>query len=61
MLLFSLSNGYVSTLAMMYAPECVAMHQKEQAGTLMVFCLTIGLTAGVFSGLGIKSLVDHAF
>lgn len=57
MILFGLSNGYLGTLAMMYGPARVGVFDKEQAGTVMVFCLTIGLTSGVWTGVLINDLV----
>jgi len=57
MILFSLSNGYVGTLAMMFGPDLVNNQNKEIAGTLMVFFLTFGLTVGVWTGTGIDYLL----
>eukprot|EP00742_Colponemidia_sp_Colp-10_P001687 GILJ01001808.1.p1 GENE.GILJ01001808.1~~GILJ01001808.1.p1 ORF type:complete len:449 (-),score=62.99 GILJ01001808.1:160-1506(-) len=48
---FSLTNGYFGTLAMMFGPNRVANKDKETAGTVMVFFLTAGLTLGVVSGM----------
>lgn len=47
----ALTNGYFGTLAMMYGPERVGVKDKEQAGTVMVFFLTAGLTSGVWTGV----------
>eukprot|EP01006_Ploeotia_vitrea_P017716 TRINITY_DN48955_c0_g1_i1.p1 TRINITY_DN48955_c0_g1~~TRINITY_DN48955_c0_g1_i1.p1 ORF type:complete len:518 (+),score=293.41 TRINITY_DN48955_c0_g1_i1:115-1668(+) len=58
MFAFSVSNGYLATLCMMFAVEKVNVYEKESAGTLMVFLLTGGLVSGVWAGLAIKGLVD---
>lgn len=50
MALFALSNGYLGTLAMMFGPAKCRPADKETAGTIMVFLLTCGLTAGVWCG-----------
>eukprot|EP00455_Lapot_gusevi_P022856 TRINITY_DN237_c0_g1_i1.p1 TRINITY_DN237_c0_g1~~TRINITY_DN237_c0_g1_i1.p1 ORF type:complete len:160 (+),score=62.90 TRINITY_DN237_c0_g1_i1:208-687(+) len=57
MLAFSISNGYLGTLSMMYATDAVPLEDKEHTGTLMVFFLTIGLTSGVWTGIGLKTFV----
>mmetsp|Transcript_11400 Transcript_11400/g.18554 ORF Transcript_11400/g.18554 Transcript_11400/m.18554 type:complete len:460 (-) Transcript_11400:212-1591(-) len=46
MIFFGLSNGYVSTLAMMFGPSLVPPKDAGLAGTLMIFSLTIGLMSG---------------
>uniref|UniRef100_A0A7S1CGA6 Equilibrative nucleoside transporter 1 n=1 Tax=Bicosoecida sp. CB-2014 TaxID=1486930 RepID=A0A7S1CGA6_9STRA len=51
MSLMALTNGYFGTLAMMYGPANVDAVNKERAGTIMVFFLTAGLTAGVWTGV----------
>eukprot|EP01114_Cavostelium_apophysatum_P016901 TRINITY_DN4901_c0_g1_i1.p1 TRINITY_DN4901_c0_g1~~TRINITY_DN4901_c0_g1_i1.p1 ORF type:complete len:440 (-),score=57.54 TRINITY_DN4901_c0_g1_i1:54-1373(-) len=47
---FSLTNAYIATRAMMIAPTRVPLHERELAGSMMVFALSVGLTAGVSSG-----------
>eukprot|EP00118_Oscarella_pearsei_P004230 m.17713 g.17713 ORF g.17713 m.17713 type:complete len:439 (+) comp27542_c0_seq1:111-1427(+) len=46
MALMALSNGYLSTLAMMYGPGLVPDKDKETAGTMMAFFLGGGLVSG---------------
>jgi len=46
MLLFALSNGYISTLGMIYGPQKVAPHEKELAGIILVGCLITGIIVG---------------
>jgi solute carrier family 29 (equilibrative nucleoside transporter), member 1/2/3 len=46
MIAFALSNGYVSTLSMMFGPTMVSNRHSNLAGTIMVFCLTSGLMSG---------------
>lgn len=46
MILFALSNGYLSTLSMMFGPTMVSTRHSNLAGTIMVFCLTFGLMSG---------------
>ena len=44
--LFSLSNGYLGSLCMMFGPRLVSPEYAETAGTMMSFFLTTGLTTG---------------
>lgn len=46
MALFSLTNGYISTVSMMLGPRSVNKDQAETAGTVMSFMMTAGLTLG---------------
>ena len=48
MMLFSITNGYFATLAMMLGPDAVPVAQKEKAGVFLLVCLTLGLTTGVW-------------
>lgn len=43
---FSVSNGYLGSLGMMYGPKMVAIEYAEAAGTMMSLFLQIGLTFG---------------
>lgn len=45
-LLFSVSNGYLGSLCMMFGPRLVDIEYAEIAGTMMSLFLTVGLTAG---------------
>jgi solute carrier family 29 (equilibrative nucleoside transporter), member 1/2/3 len=46
MILFAFSNGYFSTLSMMFGPTMVSSRHANLAGTIMIFCLTVGLMSG---------------
>jgi solute carrier family 29 (equilibrative nucleoside transporter), member 1/2/3 len=46
MALFAFSNGYLSTLAMMFGPTMVSARNAGLAGTIMIFSLTVGLMSG---------------
>jgi len=48
---FAASSGYCATLAMAYGAEGLDGDQKEAAGSIMVFFMTLGLTLGVWSGV----------
>jgi equilibrative nucleoside transporter 1/2/3 len=52
---FSLSNGYLGTLAMQFGPQLVPPQDRERAGAVMVTMLTIGLTLGVWTGVAINA------
>ena len=49
MALFAFSNGYLSTLAMMFGPTMVSVRNSALAGTIMIFSLTLGLMSGAAS------------
>lgn len=57
MTVFSLTNGYLGSLCMMYAPALVEMHEKEVGGTMMAFLLSLGLSLGSLSSFGFKAIV----
>ena len=44
--LFSVSNGYLGSLGMMYGPKMVSIEYGETAGTMMSLFLQLGLTFG---------------
>ena len=48
--LLGTTNGYVSSIVFMAAPNSVDDHEKESAGQQMVFFLMTGLVAGAFCG-----------
>lgn len=54
---FAFSNGYVGTLAMMHGPEAVHTEDRERAGSIMAFCLMVGLNAGALVGDAINARV----
>ena len=45
-LFFGITNGYISSISMMGAPEWVDESEKEAAGSFMGLCLVGGLTFG---------------
>lgn len=49
--LFALTCGYVSSLAMIYAPQLVSQEQASSAGMLASFTLMVGIMAGIFSSI----------
>ena len=48
MKLFSISNGYVSSICMISGPQMVAGEEASTAANLMVACLGLGLGLGAF-------------
>lgn len=52
MLLFSLSNGYCSSLCMMYGPKVVSEDKAEVASSMMAAMLGLGLLTGGLSSFG---------
>jgi len=47
MMMFSLSNGYLSTLAIKYAPDMVqTKEERELGGKMMAFAMSLGLAMG---------------
>ncbi|XP_065829682.1 equilibrative nucleoside transporter 3-like isoform X2 [Oscarella lobularis] len=59
MLLMAISNGYLSTLAMMYGPSFVSDHEKETAGTMMALFLGLGLVAGSGFSFALAAMIKH--
>ncbi|XP_067938783.1 equilibrative nucleoside transporter 3-like [Watersipora subatra] len=57
MVVFSLSNGYLSTLALMHAPALVSKQQSELTGSLMALSMTVGLSLGSAVSYGFVILV----
>ena len=47
--LFALSNGYVASCSMMLGAAMITGRDSSLAGTIMVFCLTLGLCLGAVS------------
>lgn len=56
-LTLGLTNGYFSTLCMMYGPKRVESRYAEYAGTFMSVSLTVGLAAGSLLGFLLLKLV----
>eukprot|EP01063_Lacrimia_lanifica_P004089 TRINITY_DN12285_c0_g1_i1.p1 TRINITY_DN12285_c0_g1~~TRINITY_DN12285_c0_g1_i1.p1 ORF type:complete len:709 (+),score=144.56 TRINITY_DN12285_c0_g1_i1:142-2268(+) len=57
----ALTNGYVGALSVMYAPQrdVLTRGDKQLAGTIMSFCLLLGLTCGSFLGLAICNYIPE--
>mmetsp|Transcript_29860 Transcript_29860/g.58510 ORF Transcript_29860/g.58510 Transcript_29860/m.58510 type:complete len:475 (+) Transcript_29860:63-1487(+) len=56
MTMFALTNGLITSLAMMRAPRLVADLETSTSGTMMSFCMMGGLLAGTIVSFGIKEL-----
>ena len=56
MLFFAISNGYVSTVAMMLGPQHLEAEDRELGGSIMVFCLLTGLTLGAIIGMALGAI-----
>jgi len=56
MLLFSISNGYLSSLCMMFGPGLVDEKDAEKAGSLMAAFLGLGLMMGGFSSFAVATI-----
>ncbi len=57
MTLFSWTNGIYATRLMMLASATVEPKDKEYAGVLMIFHLTLGLFVGVWTGMALSNIV----
>jgi equilibrative nucleoside transporter 1/2/3 len=58
LLLFSISNGFISSTVMMVAPYCVlGGEKKSRVGVRMSFFLTFGLALGSLSSFGVRQLM----
>lgn len=53
---FAFTNGYGSTLTMMFAPSLVKDEHKEKAGMIMAFHLVGGIMMGAFVAIGFSNL-----
>ncbi|KAF8567434.1 hypothetical protein P879_03428 [Paragonimus westermani] len=56
-ILFSFTNGYFASLAMMYAPRSCPPERSELTGMLAAFCLILGVCSGVYTSRGLVSIV----
>jgi len=54
---FSLSNGYISSLLLMITPDLVDDDEREISGTIMVFVLTFGLAVGSLFSFAIRAML----
>jgi len=59
MLLLGTTNGYFSTILLMYAPGLVREEHREWAGSTMLFCLVSGLACGSFFSFAISAVLCH--
>ena len=57
MALFSLSNGYLSSICMMSAPQIVKGTEAQTAASLMVALLGLGLGSGALVSYPVQSLL----
>ncbi|XP_074648199.1 equilibrative nucleoside transporter 1-like isoform X4 [Tubulanus polymorphus] len=55
--LFAVSNGFIGTLCMMFAPGHVHPDDAETAGSMMSFFLSVGLALGSVISVGLVKLV----
>eukprot|EP00053_Salpingoeca_punica_P009796 m.88185 g.88185 ORF g.88185 m.88185 type:complete len:457 (-) comp15169_c0_seq1:166-1536(-) len=59
MFFMGLSNGYLGSLCMMYAPGLVDPAEAEPASAIMVFCLSLGIGMGCLFSFGVKGMLCH--
>lgn len=55
-LLLGVSNGFFGSICMMHGPSQVEAHEREMAGTLMAFCLMMGIIIGAALQLGVAQV-----
>ncbi|KAJ1374952.1 hypothetical protein KIN20_038162 [Parelaphostrongylus tenuis] len=58
-ILMSISSGYLSGLAMMYAPRVVEPSKSRIAGMMAGFFLIFGIVCGLSFTILITALVEH--
>ena len=56
-ILFSVSNGYLGSLCMMYGPKLVHPKHAEIGGTIMALFLSCGLALGAALSFGVTALI----
>ena len=57
-----LSSGYLSSLAMMYAPKCVSdTENAPTAGMMAALFLILGISTGIFFSFFLSSLIEMSF
>jgi Nucleoside transporter len=56
LIVFSMSNGYLASLCMMYAPSIVDDDDRESAGYIMSLCLQTGILLGSNIALAMHAL-----
>ena len=56
-ILFSVSNGYLGSLCMMYGPKLVHPKYAEISGTIMALFLSCGLALGAGLSFGVTALI----
>ena len=57
MTVFSFSNGYLASLAMMHGPSQVPSDQQTTAGAFMAFGLGLGLMSGAFMSFALNAVL----
>jgi len=55
-LILGVSNGFFGSICMMHGPSQVEAHEREMAGTLMAFCLMMGIIIGAALQLGVAQI-----
>jgi len=56
MSIFAISNGYLSSLVMMFGPTSVAPHERETAGGVMSLFLNVGILLGTLVSIIFKQV-----
>jgi len=57
-LVLGVSNGLLGSLCMMRGPGLVDTHEREMGGTLMAFCLMMGIIVGAALQLGVAQILN---
>jgi len=57
LLIFSFSNGYVSTVNAIQAPQCVAENKREKTGIAVGLLIIIGISAGSLLAIPVGILI----
>ena len=57
--IFALNTGYLSSLAIYYAPKLVEPEHASLAGMMSSFSIMVGIMAGIFSSLGLVQFVSY--
>ena len=60
MILFATSNGYICSLAFMFAPSCVDEHERESSGVILTVALNVGIACGVGSSFALSAILPVA-
>ena len=57
MMAFAITNGYFSSLCMMYGPERVKQDEREKAGIIMIYFLVLGLFFGSLFSFALRAIL----